>query len=113
MNRGADIYSCYAIALPGRKSVFRAGFWPDCYRESTDIGLPAVLRPAGGPISVFSRLQSGQIRPGRLIYGPEFKDRVGTWNRDRGADSYVMCIAQCQQASPASSNKDLGDVEEP
>jgi hypothetical protein len=31
--------SCYAIVLRGRKSVFRAGFWPDCYRESTEIGL--------------------------------------------------------------------------
>ncbi len=26
----------YAIVLPGRKSAFRAGLWPDCYRESTD-----------------------------------------------------------------------------
>ena len=29
---------CYAIVPPGRKSAFQAGFWPDCYRESTDIG---------------------------------------------------------------------------
>jgi hypothetical protein len=33
--------------LPGWKSAFRAGFWPDCYRESTDIG-PAAARPAEG-----------------------------------------------------------------
>ena len=26
----------YAIMLPGRKSAFLAGFWPDCYRESTE-----------------------------------------------------------------------------
>ncbi len=26
---------CYAIVLPGRKLAFPAGFWPDCYREST------------------------------------------------------------------------------
>ncbi len=25
--------------LPGWKSALRAGFWPDCYRKSTDIGL--------------------------------------------------------------------------
>ncbi len=36
---------CYAIVLPGRKSAFRAGFWPDCYREATEIGPPAGLRP--------------------------------------------------------------------
>ncbi len=34
---------------------FRAGFWPGCYRERTDIGAPAGIRPAGLPISVFSR----------------------------------------------------------
>ena len=27
---------CYAILLAGRKSAFRAGFWPDCYRERTE-----------------------------------------------------------------------------
>ncbi len=32
---------CYAIVFPGRKSAFRAGFWPDCYRESPEIGPPA------------------------------------------------------------------------
>ncbi len=46
---------CYAIVLPGRKSAFRAGFWSDRYRENTDIGPPAGLRPAGGPMSVSSR----------------------------------------------------------
>ncbi len=45
----------YAIMLPGRKSAFRAGFWPSCYRESTAIGPPAGRRPAGGPISRLSR----------------------------------------------------------
>ena len=29
---------CYAIMLLGRKSAFRARFWPDCYREYTDVG---------------------------------------------------------------------------
>ncbi len=35
---------CYAIVLQGRTSAFRAGFWPDCYREST--GRPADGRSA-------------------------------------------------------------------
>ncbi len=68
------ITRCYAILLPGRKSAFRAGFWPDCYRENTKVGPPASRRPAGGPISVFSGWQSGQsparkadLRPGRII----------------------------------------------
>ncbi len=34
---------CYAIVLPGRKSAFRAGFWPDCYLEITEFGPPAGL----------------------------------------------------------------------
>ncbi len=46
---------CYAIVVPGQKLAFRAGFWPDCYREGTEIGSPAGLRLAGGPISVLSR----------------------------------------------------------
>ena len=64
---------CHAIMLPARKSAFRAGFWPDCYRERTQIGLPAGLRPAGGLISVLSFPGSSpaKIRPGRPIYGPE------------------------------------------
>ncbi len=44
-----------AVELPGRKSAFRAGFWPDCYREGTEIGPAAGRGPAGGPISVLSR----------------------------------------------------------
>ena len=46
---------CYVLVLPGRRSAFRAGFWPDCYLESTEIGPPVGLRPAGEPISVLSR----------------------------------------------------------
>ncbi len=46
---------CYAIVLLGRKSDFQAGFWPDCYRENSDIGSPAGLRPAERPISVLPR----------------------------------------------------------
>jgi hypothetical protein len=33
----------------------RAGFWPDCYREGTEMGPPAGRRPVGGPISLLSR----------------------------------------------------------
>jgi hypothetical protein len=40
------------MAIPGCKSAFRAGFWPACYRNKTQIGLPAGLRPAGEPIWV-------------------------------------------------------------
>ncbi len=45
----------YAIVFPGRKSAFRIGFLPDCYRESTEIFTPAGRRLAGEPTSVFSR----------------------------------------------------------
>jgi hypothetical protein len=53
---------------------FRGGFWPDCYRESTEIDPQAGRRPAGGPILVFSRQHSGKnparkadFRPGSTI----------------------------------------------
>ena len=65
---------CYAIVLPGRKSVFRAGFRPESSRESFKIGPPGPLRPAGGPILTLSRLESGRnparktdFRPGSTI----------------------------------------------
>ena len=50
----------YAIVLPGRKSGFRAGFRLDSNRENIKIGPPAGLRPAEGPILMFSRLESGR-----------------------------------------------------
>ncbi len=49
---------CYAVVLPGLKSAFRAGFRPDCYRESSrpKAGRRAdfcvflvVVRPKSGP----------------------------------------------------------------
>ncbi len=40
----------YAIILPGRKSVFRAGFRPDSNRENLKIDPPAGRSPARGPI---------------------------------------------------------------
>ncbi len=39
---------CYALVLPGWKSVFRAGFRPDSDREDVKISPAAGLRPAGG-----------------------------------------------------------------
>ena len=62
---------CYAIVLPGRKSAFRAGFWPDCFRESTEIG-PG--RPKAGrraDFGAFPGSRLAKIRPGRPIYSPE------------------------------------------
>ncbi len=59
---------CYAIVLPGRKSAFRAGFWPDCYRESDR------NRPSGRPEGRFGYFPGSgpaKIRPGKLICGPE------------------------------------------
>ncbi len=58
------------MVLPGRKSDFRAGFWPDCYRESTKIGPPAEGQPEGR-FRCFPGSSPAEIRPGRLIYGPE------------------------------------------
>ncbi len=52
---------CCGIVPPVRKSAFRAGIWPDCYREGTESGPPAGRRPAGK--LVFSRLQSGPPFP--------------------------------------------------
>ena len=73
------------IVLPGRKSAFRAGFWPDCQnRESSEIGRPAGRRPAGDPISVLSRQQSGQNparkadqRPEALLCNVEYQNELG------------------------------------
>jgi hypothetical protein len=57
--------------LPGRKFAFRAGFCPDCYRESTDMGRPAGRRPAEGPNLVISCGSPTKISVGKPIYGPE------------------------------------------
>ncbi len=50
---------CYAIVLPGRQSAFRAGFWPDCYRESIEIGPPAGRRQSGQNPARKADLQPG------------------------------------------------------
>ncbi len=65
---------CQAKVLPGRKSGFRAGFRLDSNRENLKSCPPAGLRPAGGPISRLSVLDSGRnqdrkpyFRPGSTI----------------------------------------------
>ncbi len=55
----------YAIALPGRKSGFRAGFRPDSSRGGLKISPPAGLRPTGGPISKLIRLK---FRPKSSVF---------------------------------------------
>ncbi len=51
-NRQTNSILCYAIVLPGRRSDLQAGFWLDCYRERTEIGLQA--RPKSGPEGRFT-----------------------------------------------------------
>jgi hypothetical protein len=55
---------CFAIVLPGRKSAFRARFWPDCHRERTENG-------PEGRSRWFPRSIPAKIQPGRPIFGPE------------------------------------------
>ena len=47
------------------QEAFGAGFYPDSEREKNDVGTPAGRRPAGGPISVPSRLCSPAKTPAR------------------------------------------------
>ncbi len=65
---------CYAIAVPCWKPGFRAGLRPDSSLEHVKICPPPDLRPAGGPVLMFSRLESGRnparksdFRPGSTI----------------------------------------------
>ncbi len=60
---------CHTIMLPGRKSGLRARFRWDSNRENLKIGPAAGLRPAGGPILMLSRLESGR-NPARK---PDFR----------------------------------------
>ncbi len=60
--------------LPGRDSGFRARCRPDFIRKNINIGPPAGLRPAGGPIVSLSRFKSGRpparkpdFRPGSIF----------------------------------------------
>ncbi len=62
---------CYATMLSGRKSDFRTGSWPDCYRESTEIGPPSGLRLAEGRCRCFPGSSPAKIWPGSPISDPE------------------------------------------
>ena len=62
---------CYAIVLPGRKSAFRTGFWPDCCRETTEIGLRSAEGRPEGRFRCIPDSSPAKIRSGRPIYGPE------------------------------------------
>jgi hypothetical protein len=63
------------VVLPGRNSAFRAGFWPDCYRENTKIGLwPAEGRPEAR-FWCLPGSSPAKIRPGRPSSGPEALSR--------------------------------------
>ncbi len=42
---------CYTLGRPGRKSVFRAGFWSDASREGLQIGPSAGLGPTAAAAS--------------------------------------------------------------
>ncbi len=57
---GMCVLLCYEIVLPGLKWGFRVRFRPDFIRESPIIGPPDGRRPAGGPIFMFSILESGR-----------------------------------------------------
>ncbi len=75
----------YAAVLPGRKSVFQAGFRPASSRECSKLGPPAGLRPAGGPIG-FPDCNRAEIRPGSPISGPEallYKKRLNSMFIDK------------------------------
>ncbi len=76
---GADVTApqlpitlCYARVLPDSKSAFRAGFWPDRYRESAEVG--PVGRPEGRFL-FFPNSRPAKIRPGRPIFDPEAVSR--------------------------------------
>ncbi len=65
---------CCAKVLPGRKSGCRAGCRPDSSRGSLKIGPSASLRPAGGQILRFFRIESGR-NPARK---PDFRPGSST-----------------------------------
>ena len=66
---------CYAIVIPGRRAAFRAGFWPDGYRESTETYPPAGRRAEFGALPVAVRLESVP-KPKELAFA-RFGDRPG------------------------------------
>ncbi len=67
---GSNYILCYAKERPVRKSGFRAGFRPDSCWENINIGSPASLQPAGGPILRLSRLESGRNLLRKFAFRP-------------------------------------------
>jgi hypothetical protein len=61
----------YAIVLPGRKSVFWAGYQTDSNGESLKLGPPAGRRPAGGLILMLARLESSRHPARKPDFQPE------------------------------------------
>ena len=53
LRRGTIIDS--VIRVVNQSFKLGAPIWADCYRTNNEIGTPAGIRPAGGPISVLSR----------------------------------------------------------
>jgi hypothetical protein len=70
------------MMFPGRKSAFRAGFWPNCNRE----------RP---PISVLSGSNRATIRPGRPIYGPKALLR----NMEYNFEAFLQVLAESSRSA--------------
>ncbi len=58
-------YVTQYVVLPGWNSDFRAGFWPDCYREGLKIGPPAGRRADFEAFPIRLRPKSGPLPAGK------------------------------------------------
>ena len=63
----------YAIALPGRKSAFRARLWPESFKEITEMGPPAGRRADFGAFPVAVQPKSGPEGPGSCMVYDSFR----------------------------------------
>jgi hypothetical protein len=99
--------------LPGRIAGFRAGLRPNSNLESVEIGPPAGLRPAGGPILRLSRQESGQ----KSARKPDFRPGSATAQHrvSRRFEPVVtqvhfeLCIPhKCRLSSPGAGVRDGG-----
>ncbi len=96
MQQGRPLF--YAIVLPGQKSVFRAGCRPDSIREGLQIG-PS----AGGPILMFSRLESGRnptrkpdFRPGATIASHRVHGDSGEVLHGSSGDMWTILVGKAE-----------------
>ncbi len=72
--------------LLGRNSAFRAGFGPDCYRESTEIGSPERAEIGPGALQVALRPISDPealLRNIEYIYAESSREREKDGDRVR------------------------------